>query len=232
VSDWLATQITAISHLFQNPVALISVLVIFGILYRRQQRAFKKSTRNAARAQYAGLNQNALQGTRSHDTGIGTQTALILRPVGSNLRSIFRAFFFFGGGAAVIGFVALTDPDKRTVKTAVAFVICVVFVGLCLWVMLAQLTRIEVFADRIVHRRFLRRPRCFLISEIVDVEKIGKTILGMGVKLVFRDGQRLSLTTSYAGYREALEALSSAHPKIADFELLADATKALLKLEK
>ena len=224
MSTWLEERLSGLVFLWNNPAILAVVLIILLPIYWIQGRLFRRTTRKATLAQYGGLNRDAKRTTRAHETGIGMQSALVLRPVASGVGGLILALVFFGGGAAFMGLVVLPEPENQTVKNYTGFVISLGFVVLGLWALLGLLARIEMIADRIEHRRFLRPRRVFQIRDIVEVRRLGKAP-GAGVILMFRDGRRLRLPASYAGYIEALTMLWPAHPQIAGYLLLAQATK-------
>lgn len=215
-------------YLLANPTFAGIALIIAIALYWFQRRLFRRVLHKQAQANRSGWTTPAITSHRRHQTGIGTETILVMRPPRRLLKVAFWTLLFFGGGAAFFWFVVLPKPEEHTVKNWLTFAIMCAFSSLALVLAFTAFTRIRVSADDLVLHRLFRRPKRFALKEISSVELGGKNP-ATGVKLFFLGGDQIKLLASYEGYAQVLQQIQSAHadlPRILAMGRLIDSANA------
>lgn len=203
-------------YLLANPAIAGIALAIAMAMYWLRSRLFRRVLTKQAQANISGWTTPAIPSTRRHETGLGTEAILVMRPPRRLLKVAFWTLLFFGGGAAFYWFVVLPNPDEHTAKNWLTFAIMCVFSSLAVVLVIASFTRIRVSADDLVLHRLLRRPKRFALNEISSVELAGKNP-ATGVKLIFLDGGQVKLLASYEGYSQVLTKIQSAHADLPRF---------------
>lgn len=202
--------IEAFRYLLANPALAGISLIIALAMYWLKVSLLRRALAKQSQASRSGWTTPAITSSRRHDTGIGTETILIMRPPRRMLNSAFWGLLFFGGGALFYWFVVLPNPEEQTAENWRTFATTCVFSSMGIVILVFALTRIHVSSVDIVLHRPFRRPRRFALKEISSVELIGKST-ATGVKLNFLDGSQIKLFANYEGYAHVLRKIQSAH---------------------
>ncbi len=208
-----------LTFLLENQgIAAISLAIALA-MYWVKKRLFQSVLTRQAEANRSGWSIPAQASTRRHETGIGTQAILVMRPPRRQLKVACWTGLFFGGGAAFLWFGVLPDPSEQTTKNWLSFAIMCSLSIMALFLFVDTFKRIHVSADDIVLRRFLRRPKRFAITDISSVEPAAKNP-AIGVKLHFLDGRHIKILASYEGYAQVLSTIKHAHPDLQKFLMM------------
>lgn len=211
--DIFENVIGTLKFLVENPGIAVFAVVFALFLYWLQSRMFRRILTKQAELDRSGWTTAAKTATRRHDTGVGTQKVLVMRPERGHLSVAIWGFFLFGGGVLVSWFLILPDPDEPIMKKVFVFgFFCVATMGSIL-LFVRAFTRIRVSSQDIIRHRVFRRPERFALSEISKAEQAAKNP-AMGVKLSFPDGRTLKLMASYEGYAQVLNSIQTAHPDL------------------
>lgn len=211
MSDWIENLKITWDIAASNPLVFILIFSFLLFLYWIQ-RGYERRAQKAQKAdQFAGWKAGKKTVKRQHETGIGTQDVLVLKPTGQILKVAILTLAFFGGGAVFFAWVVLPDPVERTFENIMGFIIMCGFSVGALFLLAEYFTRYEVTEEEIVHRRLLRRRQRYPLSTLVAVKPAGKNP-ALGIKLTFADGRELALWARFQGYADMLSKLKHVHP--------------------
>lgn len=203
----------ALRFLIANPAIAMGVIAFAIGMSWVQIRILRRSLKAQVEENRSGWVAPAGRASRQHETGVGKEAILVMRLPRRQVKIAFWIVLFFGGGAVVTWLGKPWEPGAMPAKTLFSFVGAGVFVLLSVVPLVASRTRIEVSATDIVQRRFLRRPRRFVLGEIAEVSLARKNPAA-GVTLRFADGRRLDLLAHFEGYAQVLQSIQKAHPDL------------------
>ncbi|WP_299876875.1 hypothetical protein [uncultured Sulfitobacter sp.] len=190
------------------PEVFFPIFVVGLILIWLKWRVLGKGMRRAARDNYAGWTTDAKAGTKTHETGVGTTSVLVMKPAKMLWVSVWT-FVFFGGGALFLA----TRNAPLTLRDKASVAISAVFALLAVVLFIRSFDRIRIYDGRIERTRLFARRVSAPLSTLTSVAPLSKTILG-GVTLTFNDGQRLKIPARMTGYRQLLDHLAVEDPKL------------------
>lgn len=194
----------------EAPVFFAILFLIFGPLIWWKWRATGKGIERATQDPSHGLRVDADTKTQIHETGIGTQDVLEMRPAKTPFM-IWFGLLFFGGGAVFFAMVVLVD--EPTSKDWQVFAIMMLFAVGSMVFIEANQTRIIVSPDTIERRRVLHRRQRIAFSSITNVSLARKTLVG-GVVVTDANGQKMRIAARFSGYLTALDRLAKHDPKL------------------
>ncbi|MEO9824840.1 MAG: hypothetical protein ABJF50_10545 [Paracoccaceae bacterium] len=211
MGDWIENLKTTWGILISNPLILILSIGFVLLVYRLQGRFERRAEKAQKADQLAGWTADTTTVKRPHETGVGSQDVLVLKPTRHILKVAFLTLAFFGGGAVFFALVVLPNPVERTFENIMGFVIMCAFSIGALFLLGTYFTRFDVTENEIVHRRLLRRRQRYPLSTLVAVKPAGKNPT-LGIKLTFADGRELALWARFQGYAAMLSKLKHVHP--------------------
>lgn len=157
-----------------------------------------------------GLRTSAATQQQRSETGIGTESVLVMRPPNTPW-AIWFGLIFFGGGAVFFALVVLVESP--TAKDWLVFAFMVLFSVACMGFIEANQTRFIVSHSMIERRRVLTRRERMAFASITDVSLNGKTFLG-GVTVTDTGGQKMRIAARFSGYRDLLDRVAPLNPKL------------------
>lgn len=201
----------------KSPLVFLAVLVVFGPLIWWKWRSVGAATSKATADITHGLRTDSDRKQTRHDTGIGTQEVLVMRPnkVGG---MIWFALIFFGGGAVFSALVVLQDAP--TVEDFWTFAGMSAFATACMGIIEANQTRFIVTATQIECRRILHRRRRIAFGDVQTVEPMAKSFV-RGLRILPKTGRPLVVSARYSGYRELMQRLAQHDPQLSLMSKLA-----------
>ncbi|WP_341368935.1 hypothetical protein [Yoonia sp. BS5-3] len=213
MTEWMAQWGVAARYLLAHPGVLAIALGIALFKYWVMSRGFRRIARNQAKAQAAGWTQGAQVKQQRHETGIGTEQTLIMKPPGRLITVGLWTLVFFGGGAALLGHAVLTDPSARSFDNLLGAALCSGFALLALFLLGQGFTRIVLTQDSLTHRRLLRKTQVYRLDTINGARFAGKDP-SQGIVLSFNDGRTLKLPAMLAGYADVMAQIKGRHPDL------------------
>jgi hypothetical protein len=205
MGDYFADKWAALSNLpaaiAENPLFFALAFLIGLPLIWWKWRAIGNSNKHAIESASHGLRTSADSKTIAHDTGIGTQDVLVMRPPAIT-KMVYFALLFFGGGALFFWLVVLPSPDA-TSKDWWAFAGMVMFTIGAMFVIELSQTRIVVGKTAIEKRRVLHKRQHITVSDISGIEPLGHS-LARGARLHASDGQVMRIGANFSGYRDLI----------------------------
>ena len=174
-------------------------------------RFIGKATAKSAQKNFAGWTKDGEAQRAQHETGVGYQDVLVMKPIKFLSLSLYY-IGFFGGGALFFWLVEIPNGGlSPKEKLGFTFMILATIIGL--YVFILSFMRIRLFTDKIERTCPFRRKFSAPLSGLTSVTPISKTIAG-GVFINFNDGRRLRVIPRMSGYRQLLERLSRTDPKL------------------
>lgn len=230
--EWGQNVISGLKIIVSSPLLLALIVLIYGASAWLHNRIFKRSIRAHNLSSLKGWETPAAYKDKRHETGIGKTSVLVMKPARRMISIAFWSLLFWGAGAAFFWYAVLPDPTEQTFKNWAVFVGMCLFCALSLFLFAMSLMRIEVTDSEIKQRRFMRRPRVFLLSSISAVAPVNLNP-ALGLVLTFSDGRKLRLLASFRGYGEMLEKIRPAHPQLSGFIAIGKfaKTRAIAKLK-
>lgn len=181
------------------------------------------SLKRAVTDQTHGLRTDAQAGQVKHETGLGTQDVLIMRP-NKVPGMIWFGLAFFGLGAVFYVFVVLPSPTRTTQDV-------LVFAGLFAFTFSAMVlieqshTRIVLRHDSLERHRVLHRSETVRFSDIQSVTPMAKTF-SYGLTITTQDQKRYRIAARFSGYATLMARLSQFDPQLGLLAKLAKAQHA------
>lgn len=219
IENWIGDVRGTIMFLFESPTVLAIAVIVALLMAWFQMWLFRRIGRKQAETQVIGWKTSARTVEQRHQTGIGTQDALRLRPPRRLLMVGLMSLAFFGGMAAFMGLVVLQEPAERTLQNWFACIAGALFALTSFILIFRAFTRVDITQQEITQRRLFRRRQVYPVSGVTQVGPASKNP-ALGVVLTFTDGRKLRLTSDLEGYADALARLGRTHPDIQKYAIM------------
>lgn len=209
MQEWLKEKIEQFQSLLQlaktEPLLFTIVMAIGGGIIWIQWRFLGRSQRKAVESLSAGLRESPQVGSIPHETGIGTQKVLVMRPANKPLKIGFWCGLMFGAMTWFF-FGRLQASPVFQPKETILFLFSLAMTVGCLLLIGRSFTRIYIGKTELVWSNPLRGKTRYPWSSLVSAGPVAKSVAN-GVKLTYADGRTLKIMATMSGYSTLLNIL-------------------------